>query len=133
MYPLELYLLAGDVTGLPAGLYHYEPPFHSLRLLASGDLRARLGERSGEPWTARAPAMFVLAGIASKLKEFQSRAVPFMWAEAGCAAQGLFVQAVALGLGSTFVGGINADAVGDVLSLDKAEEVLAILPVGRPQ
>ena len=33
LYPLELYVHASGVLGLPVGLFHYEPPAHLLRLL----------------------------------------------------------------------------------------------------
>jgi nitroreductase len=56
-----------------------------------------------------------------------------MLIETGLAAQGFFLQATALGLGSTFVGGFEAPEARLALSLPATEEVLAVLPVGfRP-
>jgi SagB-type dehydrogenase family enzyme len=40
-YLIRLYVLAGNVTGLKAGVYQYVPEEHSLRLLVDGDLRAK--------------------------------------------------------------------------------------------
>ena len=39
LYPLELYLVAGNVTGLESGIYHYLPENHALEHLAGGDHR----------------------------------------------------------------------------------------------
>ena len=37
-YPLEVYVLAGNVTNLTAGVYHYLPGNHSLDQLTSSDI-----------------------------------------------------------------------------------------------
>jgi len=72
--------------------------------------------------------VFVLAGNVSKEKE---RALEFMWAGVGCAAQGFFLQATARGLGSVFIGSFDPKQAREVLGLPLAEEILAMLPVGR--
>ena len=40
LYPLELYLIAGNVTGLAAGIYTHRPDKHELQLLKGGDRQA---------------------------------------------------------------------------------------------
>jgi Nitroreductase family len=35
-YPLQVYLLAGNVTGLPSGVYHYLPKGHNLTVIHQG-------------------------------------------------------------------------------------------------
>ena len=37
LYPLEVYLVAGRVATLPAGIYRYDPRRHQLAPRASGD------------------------------------------------------------------------------------------------
>jgi SagB-type dehydrogenase family enzyme len=138
-YPLELYVVAGAVTGLSPGLYRYEPARHSLQLVASGDKRADLDQKAvGQSWMpiAKAAAVFVISGNAAKTPgggdpAARERGVHFMWVEAGLAAQGFFLEATALGLGSTYVGGFRPAETQAVLELPSSEEVLAILPVGR--
>ena len=138
-YPLELYLLAGNVTGLAPGLYRYLPSGHSLKLVAAGDRRADLDRKAvGQSWMpiGTAPAVFVLSGTASRIagsgdSAARERSVHFMWVEAGLAAQGFFLEATALGLGSTYVGGYRPQVAQDLLGLPGSEEVLAVLPVGR--
>jgi SagB-type dehydrogenase family enzyme len=44
LYPLELYLVAGNVEALPAGVYQYRPARHSLSRLAAGYKRDGLGK-----------------------------------------------------------------------------------------
>ncbi|HUJ24533.1 MAG TPA: SagB/ThcOx family dehydrogenase [Myxococcales bacterium] len=135
LYPLRLYVLAGDVSGLEPGLYRYLPAGHALQLVARGDRRADFDAKAvSQRWTtiAAAPAVFVIAGDgAGSGAAFGDRGRPFLWAEAGLAAQGFFLQATALGLGSVFVGGFQPAPAREVLGLPAGEEVLAVLPVGR--
>lgn len=131
-YPLELYVLAGAVTDLAAGLYHYVPAKHSLALLAEGDVRGELVEKAiGQGWIAKAPAIFVISGAPAKMAAMKEPGTQFLWVEAGLAAQGFFLEATARGLGSTYVGGFRPAETRAVLGLPAAEEVLAVLPVGR--
>jgi SagB-type dehydrogenase family enzyme len=131
-YPLELYVIAGAVTGLAHGLYHYAPVEHSLRLVAVGDKRADFREKAlGQDWITKAPAIFIISGVAEKMATMKERGLQFMSIEAGLAAQGFFLEATAMGLGSTFVGGFNPPEARNVLGLSASEEVLAVLPVGH--
>ena len=61
----------------------------------------------------------------------KARGREFMWAEAGLAAQGFFLEATARGLGSVFTGGFHPMEARALLGLGPLEEVLALLPVGR--
>ncbi len=130
-YPLELYVIAGDVISVNPGLYHYEPAKHSLKLIAASDKRADFNEKAvGQDWIVKAPAIVIIAGVGERMETMEKRGVPFMLIEAGLAAQGFFLQATALGLGSTFVGGFKPPEARAALGLSAAEEVLAVLPVG---
>jgi SagB-type dehydrogenase family enzyme len=132
LYPLELYVIAGAVTGLAPGFYHYEPAIHDLSLVAKGDMRTVVDEKAiGQGWIAKAPAVFVISGNASKMAGMKDRGRQFMDVEAGLAAQGFFLEATAMGLGSTYVGGFKPLEARAVLGIPNSEEVLAILPVGR--
>jgi hypothetical protein len=43
LYPVEVYVVAGEVEGLVPGVYHYAPLEHGLVLLRSGDFRGAPG------------------------------------------------------------------------------------------
>jgi len=131
-YPLELYVLAGSVTGLAPGGYHYEPAQHALTPRTGGPQLVDFEQQAvGQGWTAKVPAIFVISGSTAKMTRMRDRAAQFMWVEAGLAAQGFFLEATALGLGSTYVGGFDPAAARTALGLAEGEEVLAVLPVGR--
>ncbi|MGC4114470.1 MAG: SagB/ThcOx family dehydrogenase [Myxococcales bacterium] len=134
-YPLDLYVLAGSVTGLAPGLYRYDTAKHALIPLKPGDRRAELVEKAiGQDWIKKAPAVFFVTGTVAratpKIKD-EARAKVFVAQESGLAAQAFFLQATALGLGSTFVGGFKVDVTREFLALPAGEEPLAVLPVGK--
>jgi SagB-type dehydrogenase family enzyme len=135
-YPLEVYVVATAVAELAPGVYRYQPAEHALALhAASGTTREDLvAQAIGQPWITSAPAILIITGTAERMGErFVARRRDFMCVEAGLAAQGFFLQATALGLGSTYVGGFDPDAARAFLGLPAGEDVLAILPVGaRP-
>jgi SagB-type dehydrogenase family enzyme len=131
-YPLELYVIAGAVKGLPPGLYHYVPADHSLKLLVAGDKKSEFIEKAAsQGWIADAPAVFIITGNPARMGRMKERAVQFTAVEAGLASQGFFLQATAMGFGSTYVGGFDPSKARAALGLPEAEEVLAVLPVGR--
>ena len=47
LYPVEVYLVAGDITGLEAGVYHFSPDRFTLTQLRTGDFRGELAAMAG--------------------------------------------------------------------------------------
>jgi len=134
LYPLELYLVAGEVEGLEAGVYRYMPARHALERSGGGDRRARLGRAAlGQDWLAEAPAVFVIAAVYERTAvKYGSRAERYVDMEAGHAGQNLFLQAVALGLGTVVVGAFRDEEVAAVLELPAGVKPLGLMPVGVP-
>src|SRR5208282_5320663 len=44
LYEIELYVVTGDLAGLDAGVYHFNPADVSLRILRKGDFRRNLAQ-----------------------------------------------------------------------------------------
>jgi SagB-type dehydrogenase family enzyme len=132
LYPLEVYLVAGAVSGLPPGVYHYEPEPHRLVRTVAGDVRAQVAKAAlAQDWIAEAPAIVVIAGVHHRTAwKYWKRAPRYVHMEAGHAAQNVYLQAVALGLGTTMVGAFRDDALAEVLDLPSLTEPLGLLPVG---
>jgi SagB-type dehydrogenase family enzyme len=60
LYEVELYLVCGDLTNLPAGVYHFAAAEFGLRKLRTGDYRRVLIEATGgESAIAHAPLIIV--------------------------------------------------------------------------
>jgi SagB-type dehydrogenase family enzyme len=132
LYPLEVYLVAGRVDGLPAGVYHYRPDDHRLKLLHSGDLRDRLAQAAvGQAWLADGSVTIVFAAVYDRTaRKYGQRAARYVHVEAGHAAQNLFLQAVALQLGTVVVGAFDDKAVAGLLRLPDDVQPLLLMPVG---
>ena len=59
--PLEVYVVVGDLDGVPAGVYHYEPISHGLTLVRRGDARAAVARATASETASG--ASIVLTGV----------------------------------------------------------------------
>ena len=135
LYPLDLYVAAGEVEGLARGLYRYLPDRHSLAVERSGDLREALAVAAlGQSWIAEAPVAFIIVGVPERAeRRYGPRAVRYTILEAGHAAQNLSLQAVALELGTTVVGAFADRELRRTLELPADHDPLYIIPAGEPR
>ena len=135
LYPLELYVLAGNVTGLEAGLYRYRIGRHELVELSREDLRRRLADAAlDQPQVEAAAAVIVIAGVVGRTAaKYGQRALPYVYMEVGCVAQNVHLQAAALGLGTVFIGAFRDARVMQVLGMPDGERPFCIMPIGRPR
>jgi SagB-type dehydrogenase family enzyme len=128
IYPIELYFVT------PEGVFVYRPQEHSLEQVKSADLRKQLSSAAlGQDWVAEAPCSIVIAGSVRKVAaKYGSKATTFMLLEAGCVAENIQLQAVALGLVSVPVGAFDIKNVNKVCQLPGELESLLIVCVGSP-
>jgi SagB-type dehydrogenase family enzyme len=135
LYPLEITLVAGRVSGLDPGVYRYQPSEHDLVRHREGALIPDLARSAlDQMWIADAPAVFVVSGVHERTTgKYGERGVRYVQIEAGHAAQNLVLQATALHLGATTVGAFADDDLSELLGLREEEEPLYMLPVGRKQ
>jgi len=135
LYPLEVSVVAGEVTGLTAGVYRYLTRDHCLAPVAAGDRRRALAAASlHQDWMSAAPAALVVAGVEARTaRKYGARAPRYVHMEVGCVAQNVALQAAALGLGTVMVGAFGDEEVRDIVGLAEEERPLVILPVGRPR
>ena len=133
LYPLELYLVAGDVEGLTAGVYRYEPGEHQLVKTMEGDKRAELASAAlGQSWVEEGVISIVFTGVYERTTvKYGERGIRYVHMEAGHAAQNLCLQATALGLGIVTVGAFNDEQLAELLNLPENEQPLYVIPIGR--
>lgn len=128
-YPIELYLACDR------GLFHYQPKGHSLRKLASQDLRNELASDPGIPqaFIAQAPAVFVFAVERVRTcGRYGPRGERFICLDVGHAAENLCLQAAALGLASCPIAAFDDNYMTRTLSLPEGQQVLYLVTVGEP-
>ena len=135
LYPLVVYLVAGDVTGLQQGVYRYEPKRHQLRLVQPGDHRRQLAKAAySQRWMAESPAWIIYSAIEKKTTgKYGKRGIRYIYIEVGHSAQNVFLQAQALGLAAAVVGAFDDSAVQEILALPANEQPLYLQPVGRKE
>jgi SagB-type dehydrogenase family enzyme len=132
-YPLEVYVVAGNVTGLPAGVYKYRPQGHELLPHLDGDQRAALARAAvRQDWITQAPAALAITAVYERTRpRYRDRTERYVAIEVGHVGQNVYLEAVALGLGTVMAGAFVDDSVAAVLKLDRAERPLAVMPVGK--
>jgi SagB-type dehydrogenase family enzyme len=126
MYLLDVYLLAGNVTDLPQGMYLYQPQGHQLSRVMEGNAKAKLFEAAGQAPIEKAPAALVITGQADRATNPN-----WMYLEAGHAAENVYLQGVSLGIGTVVMGGFKPDEVKKALSLPQNQTVIYLMPLGR--
>jgi SagB-type dehydrogenase family enzyme len=133
LYPLEVYLFAGNVDGLDGGIYHYRPGEHSLLLITEGDFRETLCRAAlWQDAICQAPTVFLIAGVPERTTgKYRERGIRYIHMEAGHAAQNILLQAVSLDLGGVAIGAFSDHEVGKLLKMDKDRIPLYIIPVGK--
>jgi len=133
-YPLEMYLVAGNVAGLLSGIYKYDLQGHALTLLSDGDRRAELAKTTrGQSWVAEAALSIIITAVYERTaRRYGELGERYVHMEAGHASQNIYLQAAALGLGTVAVGAFDGAGIIRLLWLLPSEEPLYIMPVGKP-
>ncbi|MBA7481203.1 hypothetical protein ES707_16673 [subsurface metagenome] len=132
-YPLEIYIVVGNVEGVAKGIYRYEPEAHQLLKVVSGEQRGALAQAAlNQQFIAQAPVNLVITAVYERTTQrYGERGIRYVHMEAGHAAQNVYLQAVALNLGTVVVGAFHDNQVKEILNIAKDEEPLYIIPVGR--
>ncbi len=134
LYPLELMLVAGNVTGLAAGVYHYLPTGHALAPVVPGEQRDALAHAArDQSWIGLAPAVIVVTAVERRTSQkYGSKGMAYIYIEVGHAAQNVFLEAQALGLAAAAVGAFDETPVSSLLRLPRGQVPLYLVPVGKP-
>jgi SagB-type dehydrogenase family enzyme len=133
LYPLEVAVVAGRVSGLAPGVYRYEPIGHELMKTGDGDRRVALWQAGLEQSAIRnAPVILVFCAVYERTtRKYGERGIRYVHMEAGHAAQNVCLQAISLSLGTVVIGAFNDKQVKNTLELKADESPLYILPVGK--
>jgi len=133
LYPLEVYIAAGNVTDLYAGIYKYYPHRHEIVNTVKGDKRSELCRAGlGQSSIKNAPAVMVFCAVFERVTgSYGKRGIQYVHMEVGHAIQNVCLQAISLGLGSVIIGAFNDYDVKEVMNFELDEHPLLILPVGK--
>jgi len=131
LYPIELYVVAGDVAGLEAGVYHFDPLGFQLSRIRKGDYRAELAAVSNES-IALAPATIAFTSMAWKNAwKYEARSYRHWFWDGGVIAANLMSLSASMGSPTRIVQGFVDQTVNELLGLqDEEEATICLSPVG---
>ncbi len=133
LYPIELYIVSENISGLQAGVYHFCPGQFTLTKLRSGDYRLLLSEAAGYDQVIRdSPFTIILTSIAWRNAwKYQARSYRHWFWDSGVITANLLATAMSFGLDTKFILGFVDKAVNEMLCLDEEKEASIVLaPVG---
>lgn len=133
LYPLEVYVVAGNVENLDAGIYKYLSDDHSIVKILSGDKRKDLYNSALQQESIlEAPVVFVIVAVFERTAiKYGIRSERYVYIEAGHSCQNLLLQATSLNLGAVPIGAFYDDRVKETIDLEENEKPIYIIPVGR--
>jgi SagB-type dehydrogenase family enzyme len=132
LYPLELYMVAGNIKTLPAAIYRYAPGDHLLIKRVSGDRRSELSRAALRQSSIRkAPAVLLFCAVYERVTgKYGQRGIRYVHMEVGHAAQNACLQATALGLNAVVIGAFRDAEVKMIADLPAEEQPQYFVPVG---
>ena len=136
LYPVETYVVANGIDGIPQGIYHYNVKKHCLETIKKGDMRPQIAKSALDQGTAyRAPAVFVFTVVFGRtLWKYNERGFRYIYMDTGHVGQALVTAATALGLGSCLIGALYDGEANQLLEVDgKSESVVYMCTVGYPK
>jgi SagB-type dehydrogenase family enzyme len=134
LHHIDLYVIAGELPGLAAGVYHFDPHDFALRRLREGDYRAVLVEASGRsPDLVHAPVVIASASTYWRNAwKYQARAYRHCFWDGGTLHANLLAVAGSAQLEPRLVMGFGDRAVERLLGLDPDREgAIALVALGR--
>lgn len=133
LYHIDVYIVAGPLADLDAGVYHFAPERFALTPLRTGDHRGALVEASGgEPAVARAPTVLVFASTYWRNSwKYRDRAYRHCFWDGGTILANCLAAASARDIPARTVMGFADGPVNHLLGLNPDKEAaLCLVPVG---
>ena len=134
LYPIELYVVCGDLPGIEAGVYHYAPDGNVLTRLRSGDFRRNLAAMAaGRESVSNAPATIVCSCVFWRSAwKYRERGYRYCYWDNGTILANMTAAASALGHPSEVVTGFVDAEVDALLGLDSAREAaFCLVPISN--
>lgn len=133
LYPLEIYIVVGNVIDLEKGIYKYDPKNHELKLILKGEKRMDLASSAlGQSSIIDGAIVLVFAAVFERTTvKYGERGIKYVYMEVGHSAQNVYLQAYTLGLGTVVIGAFYDDKVKKALNMLENENPLYIMPIGK--
>lgn len=134
LYPVEVYVVTGDIPGLEAGVYHFSPDRFTLTQLRKGDYRGELAAATGSdiaiaesPMTLAFTAVFWRSAWKYRVRSYRY----CFWDAGTILANMLAAVRGGAGLPARLLTGFVDQEVNALLDLDSEREAaLCLTPIG---
>ena len=133
LYHIEIYVVCGDITGLGAGVYHFDPKEMNLKQLRRGDYRhVLIGASGNDVNVEHAPVILVYTDIFTRNSiKYQTREYRHGFWDCGVILANTLALSSTHDLPAKVIVGFVDEAVNFLLDLNTQKEVsLALVPIG---
>jgi SagB-type dehydrogenase family enzyme len=121
---IDVYVTTAD------GAYRYDPPTHTLKRVAAGDIRHVTGVQD---YVATAPLNLVYVADLDRMSDASAEDKTFYSAtDAGFIGQNVYLYCASAGLAVVVRGLVDRDALGAALGLKKHQRIILSQSVGYP-
>ncbi len=133
LYPIEIYVTAGEVEGLETGLYHFSPADLRMAGLRRGDWRSYIADAAAKrPSLQRARAVIALSAIYWRSEwKYRARAYRYCYWDAGTILANLLAAAAAEEVSAEVITAFEDPALEALLGIDgEREGMIALVALG---
>ena len=133
LYPIEIYLVAADVEGIEAGLYHFSPADLKLRGLRRGDWRELIARAAADRPTLRdARAIVMLTSIFWRCTwKYRARGYRYCFWDAGTMLSNMLAATAADSIPAEVVTAFADPPLEELLGIDgDREAIVGLIPLG---
>lgn len=133
LYHIEIYLVCGNLPGLDAGVYHFDPKYMKVELLRKGDYRRVLiNASSNNIEIQHAPLILIYSDVFTRNTiKYQTREYRHAFWDCGTIIANTLAISSAHKMPAKVILGYVDDLVNSLLDLNTEKEVsLALVPIG---
>ncbi|MGH7923793.1 MAG: SagB family peptide dehydrogenase, partial [Candidatus Binatus sp.] len=134
LYPIEIYVAAGEVTGLELGLYHFSPADLRMAGLRRGDWRGYIADAAAKrPSLLRARAVIAMSAIYWRSEwKYRARAYRYCYWDAGTILANLLAAAASEEISAEVITAFEDPALEQLIGIDgEREGMIALVALGR--
>jgi len=124
LFPIEIYVVANNISDVEQGIYHYNIEKHELELLKQGDFTKTIVDACyGQRMVEKSAVNFIWTAMIERTRiTYKERAYRFIYLDCGHLGQNFYLAAEALGLSACVVGAYYDDEINEILELDEKKE-----------
>jgi SagB-type dehydrogenase family enzyme len=138
-YPLTIFVIVNNVSGLEPGEYQYIPgdrtPAHQLKPIKKTEIGEALFNLLNQGSFKDIPAVLVITGDMTKMAEAYGgiNHDKEVYLEAGYTAQNIALQAESLKLGTTVNTNFDELKLRELITVSVTDKIIALMPIGFPK